>query len=330
MSVSDKHHPGYAFLPVADKVDRRERPQASHGRYREDSFSGTLGIAWLAEQPIHIGSGFKALVGDKQEIVRQTVRLGDVPCIPGSTLKGVLRARYEAITYSCVVAPKLEKTKVRSSSFPGAKARILPVAIGPAPFSSGKSCMCPTCSLFGRLDLRSRLIVTDALPDSLATERREIPAQFGPNLHHIGDFNLNPRENVLDVHHLHGRKFAVGRDNRPPPGAYSKTNAPFMQTLEVIPEGSHLRSEVRFLNLDLAELGGLCAALGIAPRSRLKVGGGKSHGLGRLYPEEVAPTLRSPDSGVFELSALEAAFRNDAACHVDNLDALASLHGQRC
>jgi CRISPR/Cas system CSM-associated protein Csm3 (group 7 of RAMP superfamily) len=329
MSASSKPHPGYDFIPIPDRVDRPSRPQAHHGRHDNGCLTGTLALTWLAEQPIHVGSGFKTLVGEKRDIVRQTVRLGDIPCIPGSTLKGVLRARHAAITYSCIAAPRsAEKTKIRSSTYKDAQARISTTAVRSEPFLPMNACMCPTCALFGRLDLRSRLVITDALPDSLDISReKKMPAQFSPNLHHIGVFVLNRNANVLEIQKLHGRKFATGQDDRPPPDGYR--NKVVMQTVEAIPQGSCLRSEIRFLNLTPAELGGVCAALGRAPESRLKVGGGKSHGFGRLRLKELVPTLRRPNTAL-DLPRIERAFRSDPACNENSLMKLVELHGEQC
>lgn len=331
MSANDKPRPGYAFIPLSGHVDRRPRPHARHDKHVDDTLSGTLLLTWVAEQPIHIGSGFKSL---ERGVVRQAVRLGDVLCIPGSTLKGALRARYSAITCSCAAAPRHSEMSIRSSTYGSRgvrRARILPSALRHDAF--GRCTLagaCPTCALFGQLALRSRLVVTDALPDNLSRASARIPPQFGPNLHHVGHFDLNTERKTLDLDGLHGRKFAVGRDERPPPPGCRPTDSLPKQDIEVIREGSRLSSEVRFLNLTPPELGGLIAALGFAPRSRLKIGGGKSQGLGRLRLEALDPWFRHPRTQPPELAAFEAIFRRDPSCDQSNLDRLAQLHGEDC
>lgn len=336
-------HPGYAFIPLPDHVDRRARPQACHDRRAENTHSGTLSLTWVAEQPIHIGSGFKVLSSGKGSptIVRQLVRVGDIPCIPGSTLKGVIRARYEAITRSCATGPKLtergqaKKHKIRSTTYGklGVKEAILVLtaADGDVLTQCKGDHLCPACALFGLLNLRSRLVITDALPDALTVGAAEIPAQFAPNLHHIGRPSLDRDASILKINTLHGRKFAVRRDLRPPPSGYASSDRPAQkQTLEVIPKTSRLYSEIRFFNLTPAELGGVLAALGYDPKSRLKVGGGKGHELGRLHLDGLALTPHPRKAAKPDLDQCRKDFEADPGAHVVNLNRLVALHGEDC
>ncbi|MCY1071207.1 RAMP superfamily CRISPR-associated protein [Nannocystis sp. RBIL2] len=334
--------PGYAFISLPERVDRQPRPpHAAHDRRHEATYSGTLRLTWLAEQPIHIGTGFKRLVGDRnaRAILREHARLGDVPCIPGSSLKGVLRARFEAVTHSCFDPPKHDvRVKIRSSTF---NERGITHAILNADAVRGfeRTCrspgpLCPACALFGALNLRSRLVVTDARPAAPTLDSYTIPEQFVPNLHHVGRLRVRESDNVLEIQRLHGRKFAVGRDERPPPSNYAHAAAQRQaqpQRLEVLPVGTHLHSELRYTNLTTAELGGLLAALGLAPRSRLKIGGGKCHGLGRLFLAEHTHRPRGKhDDEPLDLDGCAHAFARSPACQAANLARLVALHGEDC
>lgn len=346
MSLSHPH-PGYAFIPLPSSVDRQHRPHATHDRRHPGTHSGSLTLTWLLEQPVHVGSGFKALVPDEPVVnaarsdpgraaprstvlVRQHVRLGAIPCVPGSTLKGVLRARYEAITRSCATAPggRHASRKSASSSFGStARARLEDSALNEPAFHSGCNAkhglLCPACALFGRLDLRSRLVMTDALPDTAAVEHRLMPAQFEPRLHHVGEFTPEDDHQgpLLRMTRLFGRKFAVGMDERPPPREERGKQPPAKQLVEAIPAGTHLQQEIRFLNLTDAELGGLLAVLGHEPKSRVKVGAGKCHGFGRALVEVGART---------SFETCMKAFRADPGCDARNFDRLIALHGEDC
>ncbi|SFF50455.1 hypothetical protein SAMN02745121_09219, partial [Nannocystis exedens] len=47
--------PGYAFIPLPERVDRQPRPAyAAHDRRHQGTHAGTLRLTWLAEQPIHV------------------------------------------------------------------------------------------------------------------------------------------------------------------------------------------------------------------------------------------------------------------------------------
>lgn len=339
--MSGSPHPGYAFIPLPQEVDRRPRPHARLDRVDTSLHSGTLALIWSLEQPLHVGAGFKSLVRERGTavIVRQHVRLGPVPCVPGATLKGVLRARYEAITNSCAVAPVRAGGSLKSpSSHYGSKARaqLQATATEVAAFqgscrATGEQRLCPACTLFGLLDLRSRVVIGDALPDTTAVEVCSIPVQFAPRLHYIGAFEVNhrQREPLLEVTGLYGRKFAVGRDMRPPPEGQRGKKPPAPQRLEALPAGTRLRQNIRFLNLTQAELGGLLAVLGYDPASRLKVGAGKSHGFGRIRLEALEFEARSrfPD---LDSTQCARAFRDDRGTHVAHLERLVSLHGKDC
>lgn len=330
-------HPGYDFIPLPREVDRRARPQARHDRRQPGTFSGALELTWHLEQPIHIGSGFKTLVRTDGApiIVRQHVRLGDVPCVPGSTFKGVLRSRYEAITKSCTAPPKVPH-KSESSSYPRSTIRLSERAKN-APALAGRcrvlrkdacaSFLCPACALFGLEDLRSRIIVADALPDTDRLERLLLPTQFGPRLHHIGSFHHHKTQNVLEVTSLHGRKFAFARDERPLKEGHQH---PAKQHVEALPAGTRLHQSLRFLNLTAAELGGLLAVLGHTPASRLKIGAGKSHGFGRIVLATL-PTFRlAAGSPQLDLAACVAAFRGERGTECAHLETLVRFHGEDC
>lgn len=332
-------HPGYAFIPLPTEVDRRPRPQARLDRLDPGGHSGFLSLIWRLEQPLHIGAGFKELVRDQRTpvIVRQHVRLGPIPCVPGSTFKGVLRARYEAITKSCAEPPIRRNASIVSpSSRLGLRARArLHSSASDIPAFQGhchpERQLCPACALFGLRDLRSRLAIGDARPDRPEVEIHLMPAQYGPRLHHIGDAVVNTQdpEPIFEVTRLYGRKFAVGRDKRPPPDEQRGKTPPPHQRVEALPAGTRLHQRIRFLNLTSAEIGGLLAALGYTPESRLKVGAGKSHGFGRLRLEALEFKL-SDRSRELDPARCAADFHQDSGTHRENLKRLVALHGENC
>ncbi len=276
---------GYLFVPLPERVNRSERPAAVFDRQIPGTFSGSVDVRFISEQPIHVGSGFKVLQNGKA--VRSAVRIRGGPGLPGSSVKGMIRSRYEAMTYSCVAKPKgYEKEKLAVKSSTGiTHAKLKPGLLEHLVFEqceAGGSHRCPACALFGCMSHRSHVSVFDFSADEevpFATLR--MPEQFSPNLHHIGQcrpipensFKLGATE-IFEVTSLFGRKFALGQG--------PLADNPVYQPVEAIPQGTVLRGQIRFINILAAELGGLLTALGKEPPSKLKIGGGKAHGFGRL------------------------------------------------
>lgn len=265
--------PGYDFVPLSPDVRRIPREAATWARRVRGTLSGQIALELTAEQPVHIGSGSKQ--ASQRMVVLRHARIRGGPGIPGSSFRGALRARFEAITRSCApLAPASGRKRIRSST--GIEwASLLASARTAAVLGTSctKECCCPACALFGRMSLRSRITVTDfACASHVSFEIVRIPERFEPNLHHIGPTVLNATGDEFGVRALHGRKFALGRgpasDNR--------------QHIEVIPPGTVLRGQLRVFNITPEELGGVLAALGCDPPSAIKVGGGKAHGFGRM------------------------------------------------
>jgi len=312
---------GYEFVPLPDAVRRVDRPEARHDRRAPEGVTARLSVTLVAEQPVHVGSGFKALRDGA--IVRQCVTSSGRLCIPGSTLKGVLRARFESVTRSCALFLEKDRpVKVRSSSYPNAKAVFTPNVSDADLFRAckGDRC-CPACALFGRMSLRSRVLVSDLVAAATVAAGIDLVAEmFSPNLHHVGEFTdgRDPRgDTLLTVHKLHGRKFARGRG--------PETDA--RERIEVIPAGTALVGEVRVSNLTRAEYGGLLVALGVAPMSRLKVGGAKGHGFGRVRVELGGVSVH-PGGGSLTTSPseFEAAFFASPDAWTKGVEALVSIH----
>jgi len=276
----------YAFIPFADEdrmVRRAARSNACHDRKVPGMWFGRLQVELVCEQPVHVGSGFKTELEGK--VLRRTARAGNALLVPGSSFKGVLRARFEAITRSCAGDLPSERDKVVSGSHPevnrGRFTREVK-RMGVFADACGRGdLVCPACALFGfqadNCALRGRVSITDLVTaDGVAPVIERMPSQFGPRIHHLGDFRIEEdgREPIFEVGRLYGRKFYIA------PSA--TTDAVGYERVEAIPMGVSMRGEIRILNLDDAEMGALLAAMGVAPPSRIKLGCGKGHGFGRV------------------------------------------------
>lgn len=286
----------YDFIPFPEKVHRCRRRGMTLAERLDGHFFGSVQLRYRCRQPVHVGSGYKRLDGGR--VVREMTRQGDTPVIPGSSMKGIFRSRYEAITKSCALqAPVREgrTVSVRSRSRPEVRrGKLTRQAQGEDVFRACRhmDAVCPACALFGfqsgRAGQRSRVSVSDFMAvDGAEVVSERMPAQYSPRLHYLGKSEVKHihGEQVFEVGPLHGRKFAT--DDASDGGA--------LQGVEALPADAVVAGTVRFFNLTAAELGGLLAAFGIEPQMSLKVGGGKGLGFGRVVLEG-APTWHLKDA----------------------------------
>ena len=234
----------YGFVPIAAlEKKHREKPKG-HEQYFADTVNGCLKAALVVTAPLHVGSGHIHLrSGQNPPLVRGLTRVNGVPCVPASTLKGVVRAVVEAITYSCVRITR---------------ARNLPQG---ATEYRDKSNLCLACRMFGALGFEGHIRFSDAL---LTGDERDyvkvarMPALYAPRSRSGAYIDNYDRPKGLKFYQ-HGRTVT---DSQTP-----------VETL--VPE-SHLTFSVWFENLTEGELGVLLTALGLGdPGLTLKLGGGK-------------------------------------------------------
>lgn len=318
---------GYVFVPLPDapRLSAGMPEQMRLDRRLAGHWFGHLALRLICSQSVHVGSGHKRQVDERA--VRETARSAGHVCIPGSTIKGVTRARFEAITASCAHwLPREGRVASRSRPHVQQAYFTAEVKAHPAFAACRRDAVCPACALFGfqaRSEAQlSRLVFSDLVASAdVQPDTRQVPAQYGPRLHHLGD----ERESThggrpsFEVSTLHGRKFAVGPTQKETSSA---------QTVEVVPEGTVLSGTIGLFNVTDGELGGLLSALGVHPRGSIKVGGAKAYGLGRGEIEVETQGLRDalrrprpwrPDEvrGAFEASSwrFEAGERTLFAVH---------------
>ena len=274
----------YRFAPLPREVHRERRPHNRHDWRLPDALFGRIELSYRCTQPVHVGSGFKTLDGGS--VVRSMVRSGAALAVPGASMKGLLRARYETLTRSCALfglAGVKRPAKVRSRS--RSDVGLARLDRGAAAHAVLRPCRprdepCAACALFGRMSSRSRIAVGDFLPeDRSAKTVAHLPPQYEPRLHHLGQAHVDERAKTFVVTTLHGRKYYGGGHAAPP--------APMNQAVEVLPIGTVIVGTLRLFNVTAAEMGGLMAAAGLLPSSLLKIGAGKSEGFGQINPTSV-------------------------------------------
>lgn len=166
--------PAYFLLPLLD-------PEREPAPRREGGLWGRLEIEVECLMDIHVG-GTAPIVADvdgKPTLVQGMTRVpagdGQVPAIPGSSLKGAVRAIVEAITPSC---DRLSRDR--------------DAACG------GSSRLCPACAAFGSPGWRATVAFSDLVPlESTALATRRIAQRYShPNAPRKGRrlYGLRPEE----------------------------------------------------------------------------------------------------------------------------------------
>lgn len=325
---------GYEFVPLPDRVNRINRPALRLDRRLKGALFGRIVLTYRCDRPVHVGSGFKDVVNG--QVVRTMVKSGEHSIVPGSSMKGALRARFEAITLSCVPhgppcknGKQTNRSGLSKTHFAVKHAVLERAAADHDAFRRRctRNAACPACALFGFQHgsdaFRGRVTVTDFAPLQGEVEHERIPQQWEPRLHHCAEArDYTVSGDTIRIHRLKGRKFHRGKGEDPP--------GPKMM-IEVLPAGTLLRGELRLFNVTPEELGGLIAAAGFSPGSYVKVGAGKGLGFGRLCPESVEWHLRDALGGAVRPEPPNwcAAFHASRDRFAEGEQALVALHAPK-
>lgn len=111
-------------------------PAVLHDRLNPEKLSGVLRLEVRTLTPLHVGTGAFTVTGG--ELAKDLLRRDGRPVVPGSSIKGICRQTYEALTNS-------------------------PPPFGDFPKGRGRLAS-PAGSLFGALGLEGRLSFDDAVP----------------------------------------------------------------------------------------------------------------------------------------------------------------------
>lgn len=144
----------YYTVDILPFKEEDKRPQVYHDRSKGERGSLSLDINLREDKwpsPLHVGSG--DLEMDKGELFQPFIRWEGMPGIPGTGIKGAIRAYAEALSPSCE-GGNCKKTNV---------------------------CLC--CSLFGYLGFMGRVNFSDAIlkksPEAPKMGRVSLPLRWG-------------------------------------------------------------------------------------------------------------------------------------------------------
>jgi hypothetical protein len=247
----------YALVPFPQKAPQLKHP-VGHDRYRKDCLHGKLMLKLTVKTAVHVSTGIVAMgsdVGERIPLIK-TMAQGRQRqlTIPGSSLKGVVRSAYEAITNSTLaVVSGRYKQDMPQNRLP----------------CRNKEKLCPASLVFGAMDWQGLIHFTDATCEVAKSATGFMPSLYRPR--------PDEREAYFQQGKAVGRKFyynavkAVSGGDRGIPVQQAGTEFVF-------------KTDLQFSNLSQAELGTLLIVLGQDAKypMALKVGGGKPIGMGTM------------------------------------------------
>lgn len=261
----------FFWIPLKEKPALDRPPDLD--RFTDESGGLELQLEVLSDY-LHVGSGQFELktIGGREQAHYAFARRDEKLVIPGSSLKGAVRAVLEALSNSCLVVQRGSPERIPSSHRP----------------CSSDGLFCPACRLFGTTRRRGRVHFSDAV--AVGAVRGEVIK--------IGD--LWPPRNAR------GRKFY--RSGGMP--RHDLTAARNFRFIEAVHRGSRFASVLYFENVRPAEMGLVLRAMGfdlddagrVVQAFPIKVGGAKPRCLGAVRFNVTNLRLVRPGPGL--LSAL--------------------------
>jgi hypothetical protein len=346
-----RQHP-YDFVSLPDQPAPGHA--VGHDRYLADRLSGVLTFVYETVTPLHVGSGvFETAAqcgfsGGSQPL-RGIVRRQGKPVLPGSSWKGAVRARFEAITRSRLgvqtrlgkVAPVKLPRELRPIGGGGkvkveiSDPRLSNLRPANVKDPSHLADLSPADALFGAMGFRGRLHPFDGLitGPSLA-QPLSVPPLESPAAHRIakpGAARLTA--DGVDISEVEGRKFYYDG-----PLLESRTNEgdarpEVSEKIDAVPQDATITIEVHVESVTEAELGALLVSAGYGENlGVVRFGGYKPAGLGKVRLKEVKHILRrgSPSRGGRRPSPegldLKRTVGAALALGLIDRDALAELH----
>ncbi len=221
----------FALVPIPSQAPSRARA-ATHERFA--GLTGRLDLVITVESEyLFVGSGsyeFDPNARGGPDVWHTFYRRNGQICIPGTSIKGAIRAIVEAISNSCVSQSRKQEQSVVDSNH------------RPCQFQNEKSKLCPACRLFGTTGFRGRVHFSDALPQgNVQTCPVKIAELWEPK-------RWEAKRRFYEV-----KRFQPVGNQRP------ERNFRFV---EAVPKDTPFSVSLHFENLSEAELGLICHALG--------------------------------------------------------------------
>ncbi|ABC99078.1 RAMP superfamily CRISPR-associated protein [Synechococcus sp. JA-3-3Ab] len=250
----------YELIPFPQQPPKLEHP-AGHAKFHPDKLHGTLFLTLTVQTALHISTGHLALGSDVGvNGIRVLKTMTTTPDgrlkIQGSSLKGAIRAMYEAITNSTLaVITSRYKDRIPPERQPCRQ----------------KERLCPASRVFGALNWQGLVEFRDAIATGTGSGVGSLPPLYRPRPDQCKAYFKKENGKVIGRKFYYTHKKALQGHQKGTPTQQAAQNTVF-------------KTQIHFKNLTPAELGTLFTVLGQDPNHPmlLKVGGGKPVGLGSL------------------------------------------------
>lgn len=255
----------YQLVSLPKTSIDRQSP-TTHDRFKPDRLTGKIKLQLTVRTTAFVASGTVAMGTDLGSpktrgvpLIKTSVERDGKLIIPGSSLKGVVRSAYEAITLSCLC-----KTKAKKEQIPNGYQEC-----------KTKTQLCPACRVFGSLNFQGLIHFSDAIGTDADFSVGFMPSLYAPR----------PRRSEYYINgKVAGRKFYYH--------AIHAVDKGQKQGISVQQAGGSFifTTIIKFKNLTEAELGTLLVVLGQdqeKAKIALKVGGGKPVGMGTMTVEVI-------------------------------------------
>jgi len=243
MPVGEKWWNPYRFVPLKNEPVKRGKP-ANHGEL--SGLIGVISCRLTALTPIVVGQNF-------------FIRRNGIPCIPGTSLKGVIRSICEIVANGCSIVDSADEQHSKC-------------------WESNN--LCTTCQMFGFVNkgnsYQGNVSISDALlkrsPRDHRNWEKEVIGLSSPKITHKPFYGKE--RNKIKIYHHQAGKTRISNEHLFP------RNSKMKRIVEVAPAGSEFVFDVEFRNLTNTQLDFLLYALVLEPEMAHKVGGARPLGAG--------------------------------------------------
>lgn len=307
-----REHP-YDFVSLPEEAAQGHA--VGHDRFVPGRLTGRLTLVYETVTPLHVGSGVLesaeqcGLVGGATPVRGITRRLGK-PVLPGSSWKGAVRARFEAVTRSRLGSEhrtqRIDKRKLPRVLQPdraGGKVEVavldprVTTVLHPNPkarhetFSLDK--LSPAEALFGTLGYRGRIHPSEGIIEGPSSrEPLPVPPLESPAPHRLaipGESRIE--ENRVVIAKVEGRKFYY--DGELVSSRKSEGGRPTQELIDTVPSRCTISIEVIVESVTESELGALLVSAGYGEKVGIvRLGGFKPAGLGKVKLTNVTGEIR--------------------------------------
>lgn len=297
-----RDHP-YDFVSLPDRPAPGEA--VGHDQYPDGRWSGHLRLVYRTETPLHVGSGFFESAEEcglrGRGPVRGIMRSASGPVLPGSSWKGAIRSRFEAITRSCLTlattSARQKAAEVPDELYQGDQKqdfKITDPRIGKlkAPIVDSDQRLLeglsPADALFGCMGYRGRVCPGEGhIVGGTATEPLFVAPLDSPRMHRLATPGRlrSARPNLWHLEEIEGRKFYYDGDvvSKRVLDGRSGTSRKVFEKIDSVTAGAEIRIEVRVRSVSQVELGALLVASGFGTDvGVVRFGGYKPVGLGKV------------------------------------------------